>query len=124
MVWWSRAVRGCSQRSEVVLKTCWRHGAETAVIRHSQQYGMTDVVWMCGKENDRVYTMLSRKAHLEDGYVLQCEAPRRYFFQVVQQARRALRLSPRGAAAIPSQHLRVLSACLESALRILLRMKT
>ena len=93
-------------------------------MRHSQQYGMTDVVWMCGKENDRVYTMLSRKAHLEDGYVLQYEAPRRYFFQVVQQARRALRMPPRGVAAIPSQHLRVLSACLESALRILLRMKT
>ena len=79
---------------------------------HSQQYGMTDVVWTCGKENDRVYTMLSRKAHLEDGYVLQCEAPRRYFLQVVQQARRALQLSPRGVAAIVSQHLHVLSACL------------
>lgn len=48
-------------------------------MRHSQQYGMTDVVWMCGKENDRVYTMLSRKAHLENGHVLQCEVPRRYF---------------------------------------------
>jgi hypothetical protein len=105
---------------------------------HSQQYGMTDVVWTCGKENDRVYTMLSRKAHLEDGYVLQCEAPRRYFLQVVQQARRALQLSPRGVAAIVSQHLHVLSACLvcmsclhvlstclESAfLRMLLRMKS
>jgi len=34
---------------------------------------------MCGKENDRVYTMLSRKAHLENGHVLQCEVPRRYF---------------------------------------------